>query len=368
MENNQPQFRPQIDLNITTEEVDSNMEIIDLNLLDFTTDFMENQNFEHLETDTFQIDLEEDRPQVAATFNNNIEIEDDQQIDNQSNFAITQECSWLIGIWRNIMQTANNQISTTEEDVSGSLIGFTRATLDEIYDLYCQHAFLVGFSVRKSTVRVKQGTDIITEKQFESTTEESTKKKTRRKRRIAITRTECCALIRAKLNNQGQYEIIHHSLAHNPLTRQQRNHLHRSERTMTREKGGLIETMQESGLRPMESYRYMITKAGGEDYIGHTIRDHLNYCNRLKMKPIEGGDAQAVIDKLYQNMSDDLEFFFRARVDGYGRVSSIFWRDSMMKEDYNIYGDAMGDKCPTTIFTDQDTAMTKAIEKADLEH
>ncbi|KAL2924855.1 Protein FAR1-RELATED SEQUENCE 5 [Bienertia sinuspersici] len=108
---------------------------------------------------------------------------------------------------------------------------------------------------------------------------------------------------------------------------------------MTREKGGLIETMQESGLRPMESYRYMITEAGGEDCIGHTIRDHLNYCNGLKMKPIEGGDAQAVIDKLYQNMSDDMEFFFRVRVDGYGRVSSIFWRDSMMKEDYNIYGD-----------------------------
>ncbi|KAL2943245.1 Protein FAR1-RELATED SEQUENCE 5 [Bienertia sinuspersici] len=311
MENYQPQFRPQIDLNITTEEVDSNMEIIDLNLLNFTTDFMENQNFEHLETDNFQIDVEEDRPQVATTFNNNIEIEDDEQIDNQSNFAITQ---------------ANNQISTTEEDVSGSLIGFTRATLDEIYDLYCQHAFLVGFSVRKSTVRVKQGTDIITEKQFtttkESTTEESTKKKTRRKRRVAITRIECCALIRAKLNNQGKYEIIHHSLAHNHrLTRQQWNHLHRSERTMTREKGGLTETMQESGLRPMESYRYMITEAGGEDCIGHTIRDHLNYCNRLKMKPIEGGDAQAVIDKLYQNMSDDMEFFFRVRVDGYGRVS-----------------------------------------------
>ncbi|KAL2897422.1 Protein FAR1-RELATED SEQUENCE 5 [Bienertia sinuspersici] len=87
------------------------------------------------------------------------------------------------------------------------------------------------------------------------------------------------------------------------------------------------------------------------------------------MKPIEGGDAQAVIDKLYQNMSDDLEFFFRVHVDGYGRVSSIFWRDSMMKEDYNIYGDVTnltqhtGQTVPTTIFTDQDTAMTKAIAK-----
>ncbi|KAL2900705.1 Protein FAR1-RELATED SEQUENCE 6 [Bienertia sinuspersici] len=200
MENNQPQFRPQIDLNITIEELDSNMKIIDLNLLDFTTDFMENKNFEHLETDNFQIDLEEERPQIVATFNN-IQIEDDKKIDNQSNFAITQE------------------------DVSGSLIGFKRVTFDEIYDLYCQHAFLVGFSVRKSTVRVKQGTDIITENNLfvlllgklimESTTEESTKKKTRRKRRVAITRTECCALIRAKFNNQGQYEIIHHSLAHN---------------------------------------------------------------------------------------------------------------------------------------------------------
>ncbi|KAL2921211.1 Protein FAR1-RELATED SEQUENCE 5, partial [Bienertia sinuspersici] len=250
-------------------------------------------------------------------------------------------------------KTTYNQISATEEDISGSLIGYTRAILDEIYDLYCQHTFLVGFSVRKSTIRVKQGSNIITEKQFvcsaagktnhgkkekrekknqittkESTTEESTKKKS------------CYNKDRAL-----QYEIIHHSLSHNhPLTRQQWNHLHCFERTMTREKGGLIETMQELGLRPMESYRYMITEAGGEDCIGHTIRDHLNYCNRLKMKAIE--DAQAVIDKLYQNMSDDLEFFF----------TEYIW---MVMEECR----AMGDKCPTTIFTDQDTAMTKAIEK-----
>ncbi|KAL2901834.1 Protein FAR1-RELATED SEQUENCE 5, partial [Bienertia sinuspersici] len=199
-----------------------------------------------------------------------------------------------------------NQFSATEEDISGSLIGYTRATLDEIYDLYCQHALL-------------QGTDIITEKQFvcstvgktnhskkekkekksqtiikESTTEESTKKKTRRERRVVTTRTECCALIREKLNNQGQYEMIHHSLAHNhPLTRQQWNHLDRSKRTMTREKEGLIETMQEAGLG---------VKANGSYRSFELLQ-------QAKMKPIEGGDAQSVIGKLYQNMSHDLEFF-----------------------------------------------------------
>lgn len=262
------------------------------------------------------------------------------------------------------------------------MIGYTRATLAEIYDLYCEHACIVGFSVRKSTNRRKHGSDKIIEKEYvcsaagkrnsgkvkqegkigqtteesttnicqtvqESTTEScqtteecKTKTKKRKRRRVAITRTDCHALIKAKLNSEGQFEITQHSLAHNhPLTRQQWNHLHRSERMMTSEKGSAIKSMQESGLRPMESFRYMLAEAGGEQFIGHTVRDHLNYCNKLKMKPIEGGDAQAVIDKLYQKVADDMDFFFRVRLDQEGKVCSIFWRDSMMKEDYSVYGD-----------------------------
>ncbi|XP_021727222.1 protein FAR1-RELATED SEQUENCE 5-like [Chenopodium quinoa] len=186
---------------------------------------------------------------------------------------------------------------------------------------------------------------------------------------------------------------------------------------MTGIKGQVIEAMQESRLRPMESFNYMSNEAGGEDAIGHTVKDHMNYCYKLKIKAIEVGDSQVVCDKLHEAYSEDPNFFFRVRLDSDGRVCNLFWRDSMMLEDYKIYGDvtvfdttyrtnryilicapfvginnhwkntmfacsfigdettdsfvwlfetfkkAMGGKCPVSLFTDQDVAMAAAIPK-----
>ncbi|XP_056692117.1 protein FAR1-RELATED SEQUENCE 5-like [Spinacia oleracea] len=110
---------------------------------------------------------------------------------------------------------------------------------------------------------------------------------------------------------------------------------------MTEPKKEAIEAMSECGLRPMESYRYMSTETGGDDCVGHTMIDHLNYCYKLKMKQIDGKDSQTLVNKLYDIQSIDLEFFFRVRLNAEGKVECLFWRDSMMREDYKIYGDVL---------------------------
>ncbi|XP_056692848.1 protein FAR1-RELATED SEQUENCE 5-like [Spinacia oleracea] len=83
----------------------------------------------------------------------------------------------------------------------------------------------------------------------------------------------------------------------------------------------------------------MAIEAGGEENLGHSKKDHLNYCTRLKMKQIEGGDAQAVTDIMYLELEGDPNFFFRFRLDEKGKLRSLFWRDSMMIEYYGIFGD-----------------------------
>ncbi|KAL2902454.1 Protein FAR1-RELATED SEQUENCE 5 [Bienertia sinuspersici] len=303
-------------------------------------------------------------------------------------------------------------------------------------EIYEKHAALLGFSVRKHTTRYFPGTKNVMEKYFvccaqgkrninrkkkvkkDRNDKEDEGKKKRKPRKVSITRTDCKACIRVKYNEEGLFEVIHHVIAHNhDLTRTQWNYLHRSQREITKEKGQAIESMQKSGLSAMDSYSYMCEEAGGEECVGHSVRDHLNYCTRLKMKTIEGGDAQSLIDILYHQVASDPEFFFRVRLDKDGRVCNIFWRDSMMMEDYNIYGDvvvfdttyrtnrynlicapivginnhwknvmfgcafigdekiesfvwlletfkkSMGNKAPITLFTDQDIAMSKAISK-----
>ena len=102
--------------------------------------------------------------------------------------------------------------------------------------------------------------------------------------------------------------------------------------------------MIDSGLRPVQSYSLMAHEAGGVKSVGHTLMDHFNYVSRRKMKEIEGGDAQNVIDSLYQRQAEDQNFFFRFKLGGAekeNKLTAIFWRDSEMMEDYRIFGDVV---------------------------
>ena len=74
----------------------------------------------------------------------------------------------------------------------------------------------------------------------------------------------------------------------------------------------------------MESYRLLSAEAGGEDTIGHTMKDHPNFCHKLKMKKIDGGDANSVIEQLDQKLSDNPDFFYRVRLDEEGKICCIF--------------------------------------------
>ncbi|KAL8463046.1 hypothetical protein ACS0TY_033890 [Phlomoides rotata] len=121
-----------------------------------------------------------------------------------------------------------------------------------------------------------------------------------------------------------------------------------------------------SSIRPAEFYRYLAHNAGGEDRVGHTMKDHKKFVNHEKMKNIEGGNAKTFMELIQKQEDEETNFFYKVQMNEEERLLNIFWRDSMMQEDFGIYGDvvkSMGGRSPVTIFTDQDLAITKAIEK-----
>ncbi|KAL2942321.1 Protein FAR1-RELATED SEQUENCE 5 [Bienertia sinuspersici] len=204
-------------------------------------------------------------------------------VNNQLKGEVEEETAELDGVnGESADLEGSNLLTLNQEEIRGCVVGEVRETLDDIYELYCQHASIVGFSVRKAKNRKKEGTQIIKEKYYfcsaqgerntgkkkeenEPVIEKSTstKVKKRKKRKVMVTRTGCNALIRAKMNKNGEFEIVHHMMQHNhPLTREPLNYIHRSERQMNQPKEQAIEAMQECGLRPIDSYRYMCTEAG----------------------------------------------------------------------------------------------------------
>ncbi|KAL8456255.1 hypothetical protein ACS0TY_034462 [Phlomoides rotata] len=149
-------------------------------------------------------------------------------------------------------------------------------------------------------------------------------------------------MMRAKRTDDGIYVVVKHETNHNhTMTREEWSHFHRSERQITDEKARAIEDMTSSGMRATESFRYLAHNVGGEENVGHTMKDHINFVNRLKSNIIEAGDAETVLDMLQDQEAEENDFFYKIKMDDEGRLANIFWRDSMMKEDYEIYGDVM---------------------------
>ncbi|XP_074283941.1 protein FAR1-RELATED SEQUENCE 5-like [Silene latifolia] len=291
------------------------------------------------------------------------------------------------------------------------------------------HAEATGFGTRKGTRRIEKNVEY--ERYFvcnchgehangRALNSDGTPSSSgTRTKKVNITRSVCKTSIRTQVNNEGLWEILNHILDHNhSLMPPQWQHNHRSERKITAKEGEVIEMMTEALVRPFVQYRVLATISGGEEFVGHTKRDHINYANRIKMRAIEGGDVSTLVDLLTKCQSEDPGFFYRLKFGADGRLCHVFWRDSMMKEDYLLYHDvlifdttyrtnkynlicgpliginnhwsnimfgfafisneqdesfewlfnafkeSMGeDVLPVTIFTDQDLAMTNAIKE-----
>ncbi|KAL2931107.1 hypothetical protein RDABS01_036517, partial [Bienertia sinuspersici] len=86
-----------------------------------------------------------------------------------------------------------NGSKNTNDDLSGSLIGFRSNTAGEMLEIYEKHAALLSFSVRKHTTRYFLGTKKVMEKYFVCCAQELEGKKNRKPRKVSITRIDCKA-------------------------------------------------------------------------------------------------------------------------------------------------------------------------------
>ncbi|KAK9756335.1 hypothetical protein RND81_01G090000 [Saponaria officinalis] len=325
-----------------------------------------------------------------------------------------------------IVISTETQMCGEDFDVTGSLVGMKAEKWEHLQTVYKRHAKAIGFSSRIGTCRRVNGTGtseyeryLVCSCQGEHGNGMS-KPKSSNTKKMSITRCKCMACIRTQINENGLWEVVNHTIDHNhPLTPPPEwQHHHRSERKITREEGEVIEIMTQAMVPPSVQYRVAAITSGGEEFVGHTKRDHINFVNRLKMHAIEGGDASTLVNFLHKRRTGDPSFFYRIEFGEGGRLCHLFWRDSMMKEDYllynnvvifdttyqtnrynlicgalvginnhqsnimfewaflsdektetfewlfNAFNESMGeDVIPTSIFTDQDLAMTNAIEK-----
>ena len=82
--------------------------------------------------------------------------------------------------------------------------------------------------------------------------------------------------------------------------------------------------MTNSGMKAVDSFKYMADCCGGEELVGHIYKNHVNFVYKIKMSEIEGGDVQNVLDILVERLLNDGGFFYKVRIGDDGSLCSIF--------------------------------------------
>ncbi|XP_075674731.1 protein FAR1-RELATED SEQUENCE 5-like [Castanea sativa] len=177
-----------------------------------------------------------------------------------------------------------------------------------------------------------------------------------------------------------------------------------------------IDLAHESGLRLKQSYELLSKQVGGYDNLGFTKQDHKNYLRTKRQRDMEHGEAASLGRYFSRQLKENPSYYFATQLDYEEFITNIFWANARIIIDYSHFGDvimfdttystnrdarplgvflglnhhretivfggallydetiesfvwlfetfleAMSEKKPITIFTDQDAAMPAAIK------
>ncbi|PKU84691.1 Protein FAR1-RELATED SEQUENCE 5 [Dendrobium catenatum] len=278
--------------------------------------------------------------------------------------------------------------------------------------MYCKYAHNAGFSVRKEHHSFWPNSRKIRSKDYvcsKAGFKKSSDLNLQRKYRKSDTRTGCPAMIRFIVDEDGNWKVQKFIESHNhDLARPEDCHLLRSCRYMSDEKASILKTLTEAGIRTVDAFSYLADEVG----------DAYNYIQKEKRAKNEFGDTNSLIQLFKERQADDPMFAWDVQFDELDKLLNFFWVDGMGRIDFDCFGDVvifdtsyrlnkynlvcapfvgvnnhwqnillgvaflseetiesftwlfrtfvriMGDKYPITIFTNQDQAMTRAIEVA----
>jgi zinc finger SWIM domain-containing protein 3 len=290
------------------------------------------------------------------------------------------------------------------------------------YKFYNEYGRMAGFSIRKEYVNKCKKTGTVTSRRFVCEKEgiwgkDKRDSKTRKAR--AETRCGCNARLGIVCNrDSGKYIVTDFIAEHNHnLHLSTTVHMMSSQRRMSATQAAEIDLAYESGIRLKDSYQLMSKQVGGSDNLGFTKRDHKNYLRNKRQRALNFGEAASLEKYFRHQLKESPSYFYAFQLDAEELITNIFWANARMIIDYNHFGDvitfdttystnrdarplgvflglnhhretvifgatllydetiesfiwlfetfleAISEKRPITIFTDQDAAMAAAIQE-----
>ncbi|KAL6646596.1 hypothetical protein ACP70R_015673 [Stipagrostis hirtigluma subsp. patula] len=239
----------------------------------------------------------------------------------------------------------------------------------------------------------------------------------------AETRTDCQVRMGLVLDRKkGIYKVSELVLEHNHILHSRETlHLMATQRKISELQAFEIEAADDSGIGPKAAHELANRQVGGQLNLSYTLRDHKNYLRSKRQREMAYGQAGSMLKYFQDKIAENPSFQYALQMDCEEQIANIFWVDAKMVTDYAHFGDvvtfdttfgtnkesrpfgvfvgfnhfretvvfgaalmydetfksfkwlfetflkAHNGKQPKTFYTDQDSAMGKAVEEVFLE-
>lgn len=229
-------------------------------------------------------------------------------------------------------------------------LGMLFSTIDEAFDFYNTYAKDAGFSVRKSSEKKRIDATTkeknIYWKRFVCSKEGHSVEKsvfnTDYERRVMETRENCSAEFQVKKKRgESNYSVCKFVKEHtHMLSTPHKRHLLRSHRIITPAQKNLIDTYQSANVKTANAMAVFELQANGFENIGFTETDLRNHNRDKRMKKIDN-DGQLVYEYLLNCKERDDRFIFSIERDSEKQITHIFWAEHLFQQSYRVFGDVV---------------------------
>ncbi|KAJ1279460.1 hypothetical protein BS78_04G158700 [Paspalum vaginatum] len=214
------------------------------------------------------------------------------------------------------------------------------------YKLYCDYGHRMGFSVRKGKQSYFTGTKQIRTKDYFCSKEglKEGEQLTDANFNDPHTRTNCRAMARFRVNNQGEWKVIRLVSDHNHnLASPEERHLLRSARSLIAGRSSSVEAMLYAGYQVQGvAAQLPVGSTAATNNVGNSKQDLLlGYGVTAKKLAVGAEDLQSLVSHLKSRANEDGVFYWDVQLDRGGRMTNFFWRDGRSRIDYDCFGDVV---------------------------
>ncbi|XP_040861394.1 protein FAR1-RELATED SEQUENCE 5-like [Glycine max] len=219
-------------------------------------------------------------------------------------------------------------------------LGLEFNSLEEAYLFWTDHGGMKGFGVRKKNSSKSKKDGSITHYKY-----------------------VCCKEGVRQYNKRfnEKYKVIEFFDDHNhPLHPPETVHMLACQRRITENQAYELEVAEDVGIQQKTSFDLMSKYVGGRENLGYTRQDAKNYLNSKRRRDMAYGEAGCLLQYFQQQLIDNPSFFHAYQIDSEEQITNIFWADARMLFDYQCFGDEIsldttyctnGDHRPLAIFS-----------------